>query len=107
MRKHLLVLCFVFGMTGLVTAAEVTLLKHDAEKKQVTVREGEKEVVYKYTDKTKVTLIDRQDGSVKEGTLDVATKLFSKETAINKLKFEITADKDTLTEIKLKGKKKN
>lgn len=96
----------MIGMASLVAAAEVTLVKHDPDKKLVTVKEGDKESVYKYTDKTKVTLVDRQDGSVKEGTLAVATKLFSKDTAVGKLKFEIATDKDTITEIKLKVRKK-
>lgn len=104
MRKLLLALICVFGMSGLVFAAEVTLLKHDADKKEVTVKEGDKEVVYKYNDKTKVTIIDN-NGDAKEGTLEAAVKILSKEKALGKLKFEVVTDKDTITELKLKGKK--
>lgn len=107
MRKLLLSVACLFGMTGLVVAAEVTLLKHDAEKKEVTVKEGEKEAVYKYNDKTKVTFIDPQDGTVREGTLQAAVKILSNETIIvAQKKFEIVTDKDTVTEFKFKGKKK-
>lgn len=104
MRKLLLALICVFGMSGLIFAAEVTLLKHDADKKEVTVKEGDKEVVYKYNDKTKVTIIDN-NGDAKEGTLEAAVKILSKEKALGKLKFEVVTDKDTITELKLKGKK--
>jgi hypothetical protein len=104
MRKLFLALMCVFGMTGLVLSAEVTLLKHDADKKEVTVKDGEKEVVYKYTDKTKVSFIDK-DGNAKDGTLEAAIKTLSNEKAIGKLKFEVTTDKDTITEMKLNGRK--
>lgn len=106
MRKFLFSLACVLGMTGLVFAAEVTLLKHNADKKEITVKEGDMDAVYRYTEKTKVILIDKLDGSVKEGTLEVATKVFNKESAVGKLKFDITTEKGVITEIKLKGKKK-
>ncbi len=105
MRKLLLSLIFVCGMAGLVLASEVTLLKHDADKKEITVKDGDKEVVLKYTDKTKVTMVDK-DGGTKEGTLEAATKILSNEKAQGKLKFEVETDKDhNITEMKLKGRK--
>lgn len=108
MRKLLLSLTCIFGMTGLVLAGEVVLVKHDGDKKEVTVKEGEKEVVYKYSDKTKVTFVDKNGENPKEGTLEAATKLLSNEKAAGKMKFEITTEKDVITEFKMKGgKKKN
>jgi len=107
MRKLLLSLICVFGVTGLALAAEVTLLKHDPDKKEVTVKDGDKEVVYKYNDKTKVTFIDKDSGTSREGSLDAAEKILNKPTLIGKLKFEVVADKDTVIEFKIKGKKKN
>ena len=105
MRKLLLsIVCMLF-VTGVVIAAEVTLVSFNADKKEVTVKEGDKEVVYKLTDKTKVSIIDK-DGNAKEGTLEVAGKILGNDKAKGKLKFDITTDKDTVTEIKLKGKKK-
>jgi hypothetical protein len=103
MRKLLLALICVFGMTGLVFATEVVLVKHDGDKKEVTVKEGEKEVVYKYTDKTKVSFIDK-NGNAQEGTLEAAIKVLSNEKLIGK-KLEVVTEKDTITELKLKGRK--
>jgi hypothetical protein len=106
MRKLLLTLICLFVMTGLVCAAEVTLLKHDADKKEVTVKDGEKEAVYKYNDKTKITFIDKDLGTSKEGSLDAALKLLNNQKFIGK-KFEVVTDKETILEFKIKLKKKN
>jgi hypothetical protein len=94
-------------MSGLVLANDVTLLKHEAEKKEVTVKDGEKEVVYKYNDKTKVTFIDKDQGTTKEGSLDAALKLLNNQKLVGKLKFEVITDKDAIVEFKIKAKKKN
>ena len=52
-------------------AAEVTLLKYDTEKKELTVKDGDAEKTYKLTDKTKVAFVDKdgnkKDGNKKEG----------------------------------------
>jgi hypothetical protein len=106
MRKTLLAMACLFGMTGLVYATDVTLLIHDGDKKEVTVKEGEKEVVYKYNDKTKVTFIDKDGGNARTGTLEAAIKLLSRENAKGKLKFEVTTEKDIITEFKMKFKTK-
>ena len=107
MRKLLLSLVCIFGMTGLILAGEVTLVKHDADKKEVTVKDkDDKEMVLKYTDKTKVTFTDKNGENGKEGTLEAAVKMLSKEKALGKLKMDITTDKDTITEIKMRGEKK-
>jgi hypothetical protein len=107
MRKLLLSLICLFGVTGLVFGAEVTLVKHNPDKKELTVKDGDKEVVLKYNDKTKVTFIDREMGTATEGTLEAALKLFNTQRLAGKLKFETVTDKDTVVEFKIKGKKKN
>ncbi|MCI0702486.1 MAG: hypothetical protein L0241_15490 [Planctomycetia bacterium] len=104
MRKLLLSLTTVFVMTGLVVAAEVTLVKFDADTKEVTVKEGNVEKVYKITDKTKFVSVDK-DGNTKELKYENAIKGLGNPKAAGRLKFEITTDKDVITEAKLKGRK--
>src|SRR5262245_45761389 len=70
MRRLILSLVCVLFMAGLVVAAEVTLVKFDGDKKEVTVKEGEKENTYKFAEKVKVTLVIDKDGTAKEGTLE-------------------------------------
>ena len=53
MRKLLCALATVAFMAGLVVAAEVTVVKYDKDKNEITVKEGEKEATYKLTDKVK------------------------------------------------------
>jgi hypothetical protein len=105
MRKLLSAfLCVVF-MAGIVVAAEVTLVKFDAKTKEVTVKDGEKEVTYKVTAKTKIST------ATKDGAKDLEYSAFEKMATGEKAagrKMDITTDKDTVTEIKLKGRgKKN
>ena len=105
MRKLLMAaLCVVF-MAGVVVAAEVTLVKFDAKTKEITVKEGEKEVTYKITDKTKFSTTTK-DGA-KEGKYEDFEKRLSSDKAVGKLKMDITTEKDTITEVKFKGGKKD
>jgi hypothetical protein len=105
MRKTLLAFVCLTLATGVVLASEGTLMKFEGDTKVVTVKEGEKENNYKITDKTKVTFID-QDGKSADGTIEAVLKVFSKDKAKGKLKFEFTADKDNnITAVTLKGKK--
>ena len=76
MRKFVMSLVMVLFMAGLVCAVEATLVKGDADKKEVVVKEGDKENTYKYTDKLKVTLIVDKDGNTKEGKLSDFTAPF-------------------------------
>lgn len=101
MRKLLLALVALFGMSGVLLAADAVFLKYDGPKKELTVKEGDVEKTYKVNDKTKVFVLDN-DGNAKDSELKVLEK--AKE---GKTKLEITADKDTLTEVKVKAKKKN
>jgi len=104
MRKLLLSIAALFFMAGLVVAAEVTLVKYDKDKKQVTVKQGDAEKTYKITDKTKFSVTDK-DGNTKEATYEQAEKRISNEKQYNKLKLDITADGDKLTEVKYRGGK--
>lgn len=104
MRKLLLSLGCLLFMTGLVLATEVTLLKYDGEKKEVTVKDGDTEKTYKLTDKTSVLFIIDKDGSTKKGTLDAAAKVLGSDNFKGK-RFEISTSKDTITEMKLKAKR--
>jgi len=105
MRKLLLSIAALFFMAGLVVAAEVTLVKYDKDKKEVTVKDGDKEKTYKITDKTKFSVTDA-DGNSKEATYEQAEKRIGNEKQYGKMKLEVTADGDKLTEVKYKGGKK-
>lgn len=100
MRKFVLAGVALFFSLGLVLAGEVAFVKYDAEKKELTVKEGDKTATYKVTDETKAKRGD------KDAKLENVLKYFG-EKAKEGDTFELTADKDkkTVTEIKLKGKK--
>lgn len=103
MRKLLMALACSTVMTGLVVAAEVTLVKYDPEKKAVTVKEGDAEKTYTLTEKTKVFVI--RDGKAEDATVDTAIKVLGNDRAKGKLKFDLTADRDTIAEMKLRPRK--
>src|SRR5687767_2291446 len=95
MRKLLCSLACLLGTTGLVLAAEVTFVKYDSEKKELTVKDDkDAETTYRLTDKTKVFLND------KVAKVDVLTNATD-----GKTKFDITTDKDEVTEIRIKFRK--
>jgi len=99
MRKLMLSVCALFCSIGLVLAGEVTFVKFDKEKKEVTVKDGNKEMTYKITDKTTFKAGEKDVDSEK------ALPRFEKMKE-GKSKFDLTAEKDTATEIKFsKGKK--
>lgn len=104
MRKLLLSLVCVFGMAGLVVAAEVTLVKFNKDKKEVTVKEGDKEHTYKITDKTKFLGVDK-DGTAKEISYDDAIKGLGNPKAEGRLKFDVTVKDGEITEAKVKARK--
>ena len=105
MRKFLVAVLFTAGLAGLALAGEVTLVKYDKDKKEVTVTAESVEKVYKLTEKTKFTFTD-QDGKETVGDLAAAEKTLKNEKAVGKAKFDITVDKDTITAVKFKGRKK-
>lgn len=99
MRKFALGLAALVFSIGLVIAGEVSFVKYDADKKEITVKDGDKEKVLKITDKTTFKRGDKDVPSDKG--LEALGKM--KE---GKGKLEVTTDKDNATEIKLPGKKK-
>jgi len=54
MRKYLLAVFALFVCVGLLVAKEVSVVKYDAGKKELTVKEDGNEKTYKIGDKTKV-----------------------------------------------------
>jgi hypothetical protein len=104
MRKLVLAIAALFFMAGLVVAAEVTLVKYDKDKKEITVKDGDKEKTYKVTDKTKFSSTDK-DGNAKEATYEQAEKRLSNEKGFGKMKLDITTDGNKLTEVKYRGGK--
>ena len=106
MRK---VLAAVFGLlvtAGLLMAGEVILVRYDKDKKEVTVKDGDKEKTYKITDKTTVYLPNK-DGDIQEVRFDKdgrAEQRFSNTKAAGKLRLWIDTEKDTVTSIKFRMK---
>jgi heterodisulfide reductase subunit C len=98
MRKFALAITALCCTFGLVLAGEVVFVKFDKEKKELTVKEGDKEKTYKITDKT---VFKRGD---KDVPAEKALPAFEKMKE-GKSKFELTAEKDNVTEIKMAGKK--
>jgi len=99
MRKLIIAALSLMLSTGLLLAAEVVFVSFDKEKKELKVKDGDKEMTYKITDKTTYKAGD------KDVPADKALESFGKMKE-GKSKFEITADKDVATEIKFKAKKK-
>ena len=105
MRKLLLSLACLLVMTGLAVAAEVTLVKFDKEKKEVTVKEGDAEKTYKITDKTKFSSVSKDGSESKEMTYEDAVKGLSSEKAAGRMKFEIAVKDGEVTEAKMRSRK--
>jgi len=104
MRKLLLSLACMAFMAGLAFAAEYTIVSYDKDKKVLTVKDkDDKEVKATATDKTKVTIIDK-DGNKKEGKLEDVEKRWSSDKAVGK-KAELTIEDGKITEVTVKSKK--
>jgi len=110
MRKLLMALATMLFMTGLVVATEVTVVKYDKDKKEVTVKDGDAEKTYKFSDKVKISVTDK-DGNATEGKFEDLEKRLTRTAKGGKgkggTKLDITTDKDTITEVKYRGGKKN
>jgi len=111
MRKLLLSLGIMLFMAGLVIAAEGTITKVDLEGKKITVKEGDKETEYKFTDKVKVTLVTGKKGEEKEedGKYEDFEKRLKNFKADSKRGNNITfeAKDGELTSVKIRGGGKN
>ena len=107
MRKLLMAATMVLFMAGLVCAAEVLVVKADVEKKEVTVKDGDKETTYKYTDKIKVTLLTGKDSDPKEGKLEDFEKRIKGKGGKGGNKIDVTIKDGEITEAKFRagGKK--
>ncbi|MCS6863752.1 MAG: hypothetical protein RMJ56_07215 [Gemmataceae bacterium] len=100
MRKMLLALFALVFMAGLVVAVEVTVVSYDKEKKELKVKEGDKENTYKITDKTKFTVLLKDEA--KESNYDTFEKRVTNPKAKN-VKLDITTDGGNVTEVKWKA----
>ncbi len=112
MRKLLLAVTMMLFVAGLVVAADVSVVSFDKEKKEVTVKEGDKETTYKISDKIKVTMVSKdKDGNETktEGKYeDLEKRLAGRGGKGGKggTKLSITTDKDTITEVTYTGRAK-
>jgi hypothetical protein len=105
MRKSLLALVCLLLAGGLAAAAEVTLLKFDKESKELTVKEGDAEKVYRITDATRFFGVD-PDGTAKPMTYDDALKGLTSPKSEGALKFQLAAKEDEVVEAKFRAKKR-
>src|SRR3954470_17168610 len=117
MRKLLLSVATMLFMAGLVVAAEVTLVKYDKDKKEITVKDDkDKEHTYKVTDKTKFTLTTK-DGDKEAKYEDVEPRLTAERKGKGGKggggkgggrKVDITTEGDAVTHLKVRsGRMKN
>lgn len=107
MRKLLFALAMCFALAGLVIAAEVSVVSYDKDKKELVVKENDKEVKYTISDKVKITKTDKNGENPSDAKLEDLEKAHLSKKAIEKgVKLDITTDKDMITEIKFKGGKK-
>src|SRR5262245_26486519 len=106
MRKLLLSLATILFMTGLVIAAEVTVVKYDKDKKEVKVKDDkDKENTYKISEKVKVTTTDK-DGNGKEGKAEDLYRRLEGGKGGGKrgTKLDITVENDEITAVKMRGR---
>ena len=100
MRKLIVAALSLLLSADLLLAAPVIFQSYDKEKKELKVKDGDKEITYKLNDKT----------TYKAGDTDVpADKVAERLSKLKegKSKLEITAEKDVATEVKfIRGKAK-
>lgn len=89
MKKIVLAMLIMFAAAGLTIAAVGVVVKVDEAKKEITIKEGDKEKTYKWTDDT-VTKRKGKDGEVKETKVSEKTWKFLK--ADTKIDFEAKDD---------------
>ena len=97
MRKLLLALGGLLLVSGLAAAVEVTLVSFDKDQKEVTVKEGEAQKVYRITDATKFYGVD-PEGKSREMTYDDAVKGLGNDKSQGRLKFDAAVKDDELVE---------
>ena len=99
MRKLIVSALCLFVSAGLLLAAPVIFVSFDKEKKELKVKDGDKEMTYKLNDKTTFKAGDKDLDS--EKGMEMFANL--KE---GKSKLEVTGEKDVATEVKFMKKKK-
>ena len=87
--------------------AQFVPTKYDKDKKELTVKEGEKEKTYAVSDTAKFTTTDQKGENAKEANAEAFTKRVSNLPKKGALKMEITIKDDKITEAKWKAGKKN
>ena len=97
MRKLIVTALSLFVFAGLVQASPVTFVSYDKEKKELKVKDGDKEKTFTVNDKTTFKAGDKDVDAAKAGErlskLKTGTKL------------DVTGEKDVVTEVKFAGKK--
>jgi hypothetical protein len=104
MRKFILAALALFLSVSLTIAAQVTFLGYDKEKKELKVKDGDKEKSLKVSGDTKFKVGDNDLANDKG--VERLEKMDGNDKAKGKLKFEVTVDGDKVTEIKMMERKK-
>ncbi|HEX4606661.1 MAG TPA: hypothetical protein VH092_00490 [Urbifossiella sp.] len=109
MRKYVCSLALMFLMAGFVAGTEVLVLGYDKDTKTVKVKDGDNVKSYKLTDKTKVTVTDKEgkdsDGKVED--LERRLGFAGGKGGGGKgggLKLDITTDGDNIATVKMKAR---
>ena len=97
MRKLIVAVLCLFVSAGLLLAAPVIFVSYDKEKKELKVKDGEDTKTYKINDKTTFKAGDKDVDADKAGERLGKMK--------DGAKFDVTVEKDVVTEVKFKGKK--
>jgi len=107
MRKFVLGLVALMGMVGLLGAVEVVMEKdgYDKDKKELKVKEGDATKTYKITDKTKFTVTDQKGENAKDSDYAAFEKRATGKVGKNGQRYEIEAEKDTITKVTWKAGK--
>ena len=106
MRKFVLAGVALFFTVGLALAAEVTFIKYDKEKKELTVKDkDDKETTYKVTEKT--TFKRGEKDVPNEKGIEALERMEEGGKSKGRSKMDIETEKKELKEVKFRaGKKK-
>ncbi len=106
MRKFMLAAVGLFFTVGLALAAEVTFVKFDKEKKELTVKgDDDKESTYKITDDTKFKMKGK-DGDVDVPAEKALDRLEKAKEGKTKFDIEVDKDKKAVKELTFRGRGK-
>ncbi|MDB5311351.1 MAG: hypothetical protein JWO38_5553 [Gemmataceae bacterium] len=105
MRKLLSAAVVLVVLAGLAGADEVTARRYDKKALELLVaNKVGKESVYKVTDSTKVTIVDKDGKPIEaKATLETLAQRVKAKADKGGLKVDITLDGDTVTEVKLRS----